>query len=221
MKKTCNVIGCNGEHKAHGLCNKHYKQFQRGTLTEPVSESFVARQEDYATVMVPYEDRYEGNILVCFEINLEDAKEIEKYDWGYDKANGVCYHDSKTGRFALHRFLMNVKDRQTRVYFKDNNHFNCRKDNLIVVLPTERTEYENDRDAFIAKKEQQNNKSYGSTPVIEKQKQNYTDILKTDDGKYVMVSENKQCTIFTKEEIESKILELFNSDPTRFLEFFE
>lgn len=216
MKKTCNVIGCNGEHKAQGLCNKHYKQFQKGTFTGPISKSFVSRQEGYATVVVPYDD---GNAIVYFDIDLEDAKEIEKYDWHYDKKYDYCYHDSKTGRFLLHRTLMNVKEKQIRVYFKDNNRFNCRKDNLIVVLPTERTEYENDRDAFIAKKEQQNNKSYGSTPVIEKQ--NYTDILKTDDGKYVMVSENKQCTIFTKEEIESKILELFNSDPTRFLELFE
>lgn len=222
MKKTCNVIGCNGEHKAHGLCNKHYKQLQRGTLTEPVSESFVVRQEDYATVMVPYEDRYEGNILVCFEIDLEDAKEIEKYDWGYDKANGVCYHDSKTGRFALHRFLMNVKDRQTRVYFKDNNHFNCRKDNLIVVLPTERTEYENDRDAFIAKKEQQNNKSYGSTPVIEieakpVEERNYSNITKISNG-YLITLEinNEPYTEFfhTKEEAieayDNKVLDIYS-----------
>ena len=34
--KKCKVIGCNGQHHSKGLCQKHYRQYQRGTLTEPI-----------------------------------------------------------------------------------------------------------------------------------------------------------------------------------------
>ena len=33
--KKCSVIGCNDKHYSKGLCQKHYRQKQRGTLTAP------------------------------------------------------------------------------------------------------------------------------------------------------------------------------------------
>lgn len=37
--KTCNVIGCSEKHYCKGLCQKHYMQHRRGTLTESVLDT--------------------------------------------------------------------------------------------------------------------------------------------------------------------------------------
>lgn len=36
--KKCNVIGCSDRHYCKGLCQKHYRQYQRGTLKDPVKD---------------------------------------------------------------------------------------------------------------------------------------------------------------------------------------
>ncbi len=34
----CKVKGCNSKHRSKGFCNRHYQQWRRGTLTEPIEE---------------------------------------------------------------------------------------------------------------------------------------------------------------------------------------
>ncbi len=36
--KKCKVEGCNNKHRSKGFCNKHYQQWRRGTLTEPIED---------------------------------------------------------------------------------------------------------------------------------------------------------------------------------------
>jgi outer membrane murein-binding lipoprotein Lpp len=36
--KGCKVKGCNNKHRSKGFCNKHYQQWRRGTLKEPLEE---------------------------------------------------------------------------------------------------------------------------------------------------------------------------------------
>lgn len=48
--KICKVEGCNGKHKAKGYCDKHYKQFQRGTLGEEGQEIVIVQGTKEETV---------------------------------------------------------------------------------------------------------------------------------------------------------------------------
>lgn len=34
----CKVKGCNNKHRSKGFCNKHYQQWRRGTLSEPIEK---------------------------------------------------------------------------------------------------------------------------------------------------------------------------------------
>jgi outer membrane murein-binding lipoprotein Lpp len=36
--KGCKVKGCPNKHRSKGFCNKHYQQWRRGTLTEPIGD---------------------------------------------------------------------------------------------------------------------------------------------------------------------------------------
>lgn len=47
----CKVIGCNGQHYSKGLCQKHYRQLQRGTLKEPTTDSILELLKSYDDVI--------------------------------------------------------------------------------------------------------------------------------------------------------------------------
>jgi hypothetical protein len=143
----------------------------------------------YAVLVIPYK-----GTEIKYIIDRDDAKRIEQHKWYYHN-NDTCSSSTK-GLGVIHNFIMNVTG-NSNVIHKDGNEFNCRKNNLEI---------------------SNNNTSTVSAPVIEESKQNYTDILRTDDGKYVIVLENKQCTILTEEEIKNKLFKAFDSNPDIFLE---
>ena len=37
--KKCKVQGCNDKHYCKGLCQRHYMQYRRGTLNEPIYDT--------------------------------------------------------------------------------------------------------------------------------------------------------------------------------------
>ena len=47
----CKVIGCNGQHYSKGLCQKHYRQLQRGTLKEPTTDSLLESLKSYEDII--------------------------------------------------------------------------------------------------------------------------------------------------------------------------
>lgn len=143
----------------------------------------------YAVLVIKHNDSE-----IRYTIDLEDVDRIEEYKWYYHK-DGSCSTNEGTG--VIHNFIMNSTG--SSIIHIDGNKHNCRKSNLM-------------------HKNSNNNTSTVSAPVIEESKQNYTDILRTDDGKYVIVLENKQCTILTEEEIKNKLFKAFDSNPDIFLE---
>lgn len=54
--KKCKVIGCNGQHHSKGYCQKHYRQYQRGTLTEPIDtiDSLLDTLKSYESLIHQY-----------------------------------------------------------------------------------------------------------------------------------------------------------------------
>ena len=47
----CKIIGCNGQHHSKGLCQKHYRQLQRGALKEPTTESLLESLKSYEDII--------------------------------------------------------------------------------------------------------------------------------------------------------------------------
>ena len=182
-----------------------------------LTNSHVVREKDYAILVVPHDNGVEKEEFI---IDLDNVEEAEKHNWFYDKNNTICCYNEK-GKVStgLHRIVMG-QPKGKLVIHKNFNKFDCRKENLMILTQVEHNAFRKDPEKFLAEREQQNNKSYGSAPVIEEQKQNCTNILKTVDGKYVAVLENNQCMILTKEEIKNKVFDFFDSDPTKFLELF-
>lgn len=43
----CKVIGCNDSLYCKGLCQRHYRQNQRGTLKEPTIDSLLEELKEY------------------------------------------------------------------------------------------------------------------------------------------------------------------------------
>lgn len=47
----CKVIGCSNQHHSKGLCQKHYRQLQRGTLKELTTDSLLESLKSYDDII--------------------------------------------------------------------------------------------------------------------------------------------------------------------------
>ena len=47
----CKVIGCNDRIYCKGLCQRHYKQYQRGTLKDPTIDSLLEELNSYSDII--------------------------------------------------------------------------------------------------------------------------------------------------------------------------
>jgi len=127
--KTCNIGGCNGEIKAKGFCNRHYKQMRRcGKTLERTQRdpNEIIIRGDIAEIVL-----YDKN---CNEkartiIDAEDVEKVKKYKWRLACGYVRTILDRKS--IGIQHLIMGAKpDKKKIIDHKDRNPLNNQKANL-------------------------------------------------------------------------------------------
>lgn len=166
--------------------------------------------EDHAEIIAADKTGKEHHVL----IDLEDVDMCKEVNWTVNNT-GVCGKKK-----LLHRVLMGEPEGDFVIH-KNGEKLDNRKENLIVLTRSEKEFFYKDKETFLAKREQQNNKSYGSAPVVEaepeKVERNYSNITKISNG-YLITLEfgDESYTEFfpTKEEAieayDNKVVDIYS-----------
>jgi hypothetical protein len=166
--------------------------------------------EDHAEIIVPGTDGNEYHAL----IDLEDIDKCKGYYWRFHESVGI-----RCKQTLLHRLLTNCEGKE--VIHKNGHKLDNRKENLIALTHSEKTSFCKNKEEFLAEREQQNNKSYVSAPVIEaepeKVERNYSNIKKISNGYLITLEfKDESYTEFfpTKEEAieayDNKVVDIYS-----------
>lgn len=150
-----------------------------------LTNSYVNKEDDYAILVVPYDNGIEKEEFI---IDLDNVEEAEKHNWFYDKKNNSChYYEKGKVSTGLHRIIMG-QPKGKLVIHKNLNKLDCRKENLIILTQVEHNAFLKDPEKFLAEREQQTKeKPYVSAPVIEVESQrDYKNIIETVNGYLVL-----------------------------------
>ena len=139
---TCSVEGCTakGNYNINGkhYCYKHhYHIIKFGSIKRTIyDKNEIIKHEDYAEIIVrDKNNKIKGKTI----IDLDDVERCSKFKCGM-YSNGYFYLNiSKTKRYRLHRFIMNIfsSGKDIVVDHIDRNPANNRKSNLRICDITE------------------------------------------------------------------------------------
>jgi hypothetical protein len=152
--------------------------------------------EDHAEIIVPGTDGNEHHAL----IDLEDIDKCKGYYWRFHESVGI-----RCKKTLLHRLLTNCEGKE--VIHKNGNKLDNRKENLIVLTHSEKTSFCKNKEAFLAEREQQKNKSYVSAPVVETNSLQCTGVVKVVNG-FLVILDNGQQAIITEKDFNNAITKI-------------
>ena len=133
----------------------------------------------------------------------------------YQKCKEYFWRINSSGIYGghnvyLHRIIANEPKDKEVIYKDNNNKLDNRKENLMVLTRKEKSEFYKDKEAFLAKREQQNNKSYGSAPVVEANSLQCTGVVKVING-FLVILDNGQQAIITEKDFNNAITKILGN----------
>lgn len=100
-----------------------------------IKENFIVIYDNHAEIII----ESKGNIHKIL-IDKEDIEKVNKYKWWISNSNGYIFADSRGEenpyRLSLHRYILNVDDREILVDHINRNRLDNRKCNLRKTSPT-------------------------------------------------------------------------------------
>lgn len=134
----CTIPGCNNEHKANGLCTKHYTQMRKfGYIKERtiMDKNEIVCYDDHAEIIL-YNKKCEE--IARTKIDLDDIDKIKDIKWCYSKQSRGEHVHSSNPTAVLHNFILNHTDKTKVVMHKNGDNLDNRKENLMVVSQKEK-----------------------------------------------------------------------------------
>lgn len=186
-------------------CRKSNLQITKQYVTSVPSSDWKENEylifEDHAEIIIA-NDKNEWKVL----IDLEDVEKCKEYFWRINSAGVYGGHN-----IYLHRIITDNPPKGKEAIYKDNNNkLDNRKENLMVLTRKEKNEFYKDKEAFLAKREQQNNKSYVSAPVIEANSLQCTGVVKVING-FLVILDNGQQAIITEKDFNNAITKILSN----------
>jgi hypothetical protein len=185
-------------------CRKSNLQITKQHVTSVSSSNWKENEysifEDHAEIIIA-NDENEWRIL----IDLEDVEKCKEYFWRINSAGIYGGHN-----VYLHRIVTDDPKGKDVVYKDNNNRLDNRKENLMVLTRSEKNKFYNDPEKFLAEREQQNNKSYGSAPVVETNSLQCTGVVKVING-FLVILDNGQQAIITEKDFNNAITKILGN----------
>ncbi len=157
--------------------------------------------KDHAEIIVADKTGEEHHVL----IDLEDVEKCKEYFWRINSAGIYGGHN-----VYLHRIIADDPKGKEVIYKNSNNKLDNRKENLMVLTRKEKSEFYTNKDAFLAKREQQNNKSYSSALVVETNSLQCTGVVKVVNG-FLVILDNGQQAIITEKDFNNAITKILGN----------
>lgn len=131
--RTCNIDGCEREHYAKGLCERHYKQMK--THGQIKGNPAMSRRDPNEFIFDATHDCWQIHILDIWGnpkgialIDDQDLARVKEHKW---KIGTNGYVGSMTAKCLLHHFVLDVKpNRQRQIDHANGDKLDCRRENL-------------------------------------------------------------------------------------------